>query len=330
MFGAARPTGRPQLRLFGIPIRIEPVFIIVVVLLGIGPGTDATLLAGWIVIVFASVLLHELGHAAAFVAFGSKPSIILYGLGGVTTARAPTRRWQSVVVSLAGPVLPLVLIGLPAIVLAESDWAAASDNREVLVRMVVWVNVWWGLINLLPLLPLDGGHVFEQFLGPRMARVLTIVVAIPIAIYAFRQQLPFGAVIAAMCGFQAWQQLRAPAAAASGASENARPPERWVTGAHLASSGQPEAALQTLVEAALAGPPWPPALMVVGDNGLAPALAARLLQLPGERPPVAAAEIASGLLVAGRHEQGILVAEQLAADTRSGPLQEWAQGIVRP
>jgi Zn-dependent protease len=327
VFGAVRPTGRPQLRLFGIPIRVEPIFVVVVVLLGIGPGTDATLLAGWVVIVFASVLLHELGHAAAFVAFGSKPSIVLYGLGGVTSARSPAQRWQSVVVSLAGPVLPLVLIGLPAIVLAESDWTAASDHREVLVRMVVWVNVWWGLINLLPLLPLDGGHVFEQFLGPRMARVLTIVVAIPIAVYAFRQELPFGAVIAAMCGYQAWQQLRAPAPSRA-ATPNGPGSERWVTGAHLAAVGQPAAAVQTLVEAALAGAPPPPALMVVGDNGLAPELAARLLQLPGERPPVAVAEIASGLLAAGRHEQGFLVAQRLAADTRSAPLQEWAAGIL--
>jgi Zn-dependent protease len=315
VFGSVRATGKPQLRIFGIPVRIEPVFVVIVLLLGLGPGTDATLLAGWTVIVFASVLLHELGHAFAFRAFGARPSIVLYGLGGVTSGRSPERRWQSVVVSLAGPVPPLLLVGLPAYVLADSDWARASDHRYVLLHMAVWVNLWWGLVNLLPLLPLDGGHVAEEFVGPRPARILTIVVAVPIAVYAVREDVPFGAFLAGLCAFQAWKQLRAPQP----------PPENpWFAGARLAVSGEGGRALPRLVDAALAGPAPPAAVAAVGDAGLAPPLADRILEVPGERPPVAVAEIAGGLLNAGRPGPAALVAGRLARDPRSPALREWA------
>ena len=321
MFGNVRPTGAPQLRLFGIPIRIEPVFLLIIVILGIGPGADATLLVGWVVIVFVSILGHELGHAVAFLAFGSKPSIVLYGLGGVTTARTPPRRWQSVVVSLAGPVPPLVLLGLPALILSGSDWAQASDHREVLLRMVVWVNVWWGLVNLLPLLPLDGGHVAEEFVGPRVARILTIVVAVPVAVYAFQQDLIFAAGLALLLGYQAWRELRpaeqrrAEAAAADGA---------WVAGLRLAAAGNRAEAIPVLVDAARAGPPSPAVVGALAAGALAPEVVEQLLAEPGERPPVAAAEIAGGLLAAGHRDQATRVAALLATDPRSPALQEWA------
>ena len=77
------------------------------------------------------------------------------------------------------------------------------------------------------------------------------------------------------------------------------------------------------------GTPAAARLVAAADAGLAPALAERLLELPGERPPIAVAEIASGLLAAGRQEAGVMVAERLAADTRSAPLQEWAERILR-
>jgi Zn-dependent protease len=329
VFGPVRASGKPQLRLFGVPIRIEPVFFVIIVLLGIGPGTDATLLAGWVAIVFFSVLLHELAHAVAFMAFGSKPSIILYGLGGVTTAEAPARRWQSIVVSLAGPVVPLVLVGLPALVAAESEWARESEHQWVLLHMAVWVNVWWGLVNLLPLVPLDGGHVAEEIVGPKAARVLTIVIAVPIAVYAVRQDVPFGAILAGLCAYQAWGQLRGPQRAAGRAAEHSMsltvaPDRRWADGARLFAAGRADDALAALAAAAHAEPPPPPAVVMIGDSGLAAPLVERLLASPGERPPVAVAEIASGLLSAGRHRAAADVAERLARDPRSPALREWA------
>jgi stage IV sporulation protein FB len=331
MFGTVHPSGRAQLRLFGIPIRVEPVFLLIVVLLGLGPSFDATLLIGWVVVVIVSILVHELGHAFAFLAFGSRPSIVLYGLGGVTSARAPERRWQSVIVSLAGPLLPFVLMGIPAIVLSGTDWAAATDHREVLVRMVVWVNVWWGLVNLLPLLPLDGGHVAEQFVGARAARVLTIAVAVPIGIYALSEDLPFAAVLALLCGYQAWQQLRhardgVPRSALGGPTA-----DPWTVGVRLIGAGQRDAAVTAFVRAALAGPPSPPVLEVLVAARIVPDVVKLLLAQPGDRPPVAAAETASGLRAAGRREEGMQVAALLAADPRSPALQEWAESqLGRP
>jgi Zn-dependent protease len=324
VFGTVHPSGRPQLRLFGIPIRVEPIFLLIVVLLGLGPGFDVTLLIGWVAIVVVSILVHELGHAFAFLAFGSRPSIVLYGLGGVTSGAAPERRWQSVIVSLAGPLLPFVLMGAPAIVLSATDWAEATDHREILLRMVVWVNVWWGLLNLLPLLPLDGGHVAEEFIGARAARVLTIVVAVPLGIYAFSEDLPFAAVLAFLCGYQAWQQLRHArdeAAPSRSVDPNADP---WTVGVRLIGSGHRDAAVTAFVRAALIGPPPAGVLDVLVAARIVPEVVGLVLAQPGDRPPVAAAEVAGGLLAAGHRTEGTQVAALLAGDPRSPALQEWA------
>src|SRR5919199_1626135 len=74
----------PSFRVAGIPVRIDLTFLMMAFLLGWGARTGGLLLA-WMVIVTASVLLHELGHAFAFRRFGQEPQILLQGLGGLTS-----------------------------------------------------------------------------------------------------------------------------------------------------------------------------------------------------------------------------------------------------
>ena len=62
----------PRLQVAGIPVRIEPTFFLVLVLLGLPQPWFHVV--SWVVIATASVLLHELGHAVAFRAYGVKPS----------------------------------------------------------------------------------------------------------------------------------------------------------------------------------------------------------------------------------------------------------------
>ncbi len=147
-------------RLAGIPIRVEPAFVLVLGFLGFaGRGT---LLAAieWVVLAGTSVLLHELGHAAAYRRFGIQPSIRLWSFGGLTYGEAlPPAR--SIIVSLAGPVTGL-LVG--AAVVAVS-WVAgavvnsSSPEFEEIVADLLYINIGWSLFNLLPVLPLDGGNV---------------------------------------------------------------------------------------------------------------------------------------------------------------------------
>jgi Zn-dependent protease len=191
----------PSFRVAGIPVRIDLTFLMMAFLLGWGARTGGLLLA-WMVIVTASVLLHELGHAFAFRRFGQEPQILLQGLGGLTSGTGeplPPRR--DIVVSLAGPLTGLVLVGLPAFLINRSTQELSSDARTILSDLV-FVNVGWAVLNLLPILPLDGGRVSAALFslrsadGARQAHMLSAVVAAAGALVAVRAGYPFGAVFA--------------------------------------------------------------------------------------------------------------------------------------
>jgi Zn-dependent protease len=189
-------------RIAGIPVRIDPSFLVIVVLLGWGARAGALLVA-WVAVVTASVLLHELGHAVAFRRYGQRPQILLQGMGGLTTGSGeplPPRR--DVVVSLAGPLTGLVLLGLPALLVSRSSTDLSSTWKAVLAD-VVFVNLAWSILNLLPVLPLDGGRVSAAVWalatggeGQRQAHLLSAVVAGAGAALAFSRGYLFGAFFA--------------------------------------------------------------------------------------------------------------------------------------
>ncbi len=168
-----------------MPITIEPSFLIVVGLFGLFAPSFAALVV-WVVVVTVSVLVHELGHAGAFRLFGSPAEIRLQGMGGLTSGtRLPPA--QNLAVSLAGPGAGLVLLGLPALVLhaaSPSPSLVEGSTAEQTVTYLFFVNVVWSLVNLLPVLPLDGGNVvhslFDLVTG-RDAEVPARVVSMAVA-----------------------------------------------------------------------------------------------------------------------------------------------------
>ncbi len=172
------------LRLGKIPVEIHPSFFFLALLLGASGGGLAMLLS-WCAVVFVSVLLHELGHASVGMAFGLAPRIDLHAMGGTTswTAGAALATWQRVAISLAGPLAGLI-VGGATYALARAGALPPGDLVGTVVGQILWVNVGWGVLNLLPMLPLDGGNVMLHTLhallngrGERPARVVSIVVA---------------------------------------------------------------------------------------------------------------------------------------------------------
>jgi Zn-dependent protease len=166
--------GGLRFSLFGFPIRIHPWFLIVAGIIGFsGPEPNLARALVWIGVVLVSVLVHELGHAFAARTVGAEPTIDLYALGGLT-AFAPPRplgRWQSVGISLAGPFAGfllgfLVLSGAAALGTDRPSPFVGSNAPliEVIVGASIWVNLYWGVVNLLPILPLDGGNVVRSLL----------------------------------------------------------------------------------------------------------------------------------------------------------------------
>jgi Zn-dependent protease len=191
----------PEFRVAGIPVRVEPVFLVIVVLLGLPPESPL-LLVTWVVIATASVLLHELGHAVAFRAYGLTPRIVLHGLGGLTSAEGALGVQGRIVTTLAGPLSALLLFGLPALLLDWADLLTGHDASAILAQ-VVWINIGWSLLNLVPVLPLDGGQVMlaafdgaSRDRGRRAAEIVSIVVAGALTLVALRAGLLFGGMLA--------------------------------------------------------------------------------------------------------------------------------------
>ena len=109
---------QPQFSIAGIPVRVEPVFLVIAALFGLQYANySVSLVFVWIAVTFVSILVHEMGHALVLKAFGQPSHIVLHGLGGVTVGRQALTKSRSIIVSLAGALVALATPGAPAAVL---------------------------------------------------------------------------------------------------------------------------------------------------------------------------------------------------------------------
>jgi Zn-dependent protease len=186
-----------------IPVRVLPSFFLVTLIFNLSSGLRELVL--WMGVVFVSVLFHELGHATVGLAFGLEPRIDLHGMGGTTSwaVNQKLSTWRRVAISLAGPTAGFVLAAV-----AYAAWNGGAFPRTQVAHgvyvNVLWVNVGWGLLNLLPMLPLDGGNVLALLLGAatkgrgeRPAHIVSIVVAVASAGLALSLQQWWPALLAA-------------------------------------------------------------------------------------------------------------------------------------
>jgi len=209
-------------RLFGVNVDIQMGFWINALLLGWGPSngfSDLRMLALWIPIVLISILVHEYGHALAIARHGIEPEIALHWMGGSTTWRQtlPISRGHRVLISLAGPVAGFVLAGLVygftygLARLAPGTYLGLPTLARFALELIVIVNLYWGVFNLIPVLPLDGGHVLEHALGPKRIRLtasISLGIAVLCAAAFFYGKYYFAAFIFALSAFQSYQRLR--------------------------------------------------------------------------------------------------------------------------
>lgn len=176
-------------RLFGFPVRIEWMFWLLCILLGMpflqqdgpaGLGRFALMTA----VVLGSILWHELGHAWARQRFRAAWSeILLYGFGGLCSGPGRFTRRESVMIAAAGPAASLILGGATRLIVytpgIQDPWVS------FFVVQMLWVNIGWAIFNLLPILPLDGGQIFDglvpdrhRSLVPKAGFVLALIVAV--------------------------------------------------------------------------------------------------------------------------------------------------------
>ena len=173
-------------RPFGIPVYISPYwFVIAGVFIFVYANDLASTLHGatrfvvaaaFVVLLYASVLVHELSHSVVARGYGLPVRrILLYPLGGFSEIeREPQTPGREFLVSAAGPGLSLVL--------AAGGWGlthvvAAGTIGGTLVSQLMWANLVVGGFNLLPGLPLDGGRMLRAVIWKVTGRPGTSTIA---------------------------------------------------------------------------------------------------------------------------------------------------------
>ena len=177
--------------LFGTPVRVHPLFWVLTAILGwsaLDNENPLMHLFVWVVAVFLSILLHEFGHIWMGRAFGSDGYIVLYSFGGLAVGSNDVRsRWQRILVSLAGPAIQLALWGamFGAIYLVGWKWVHAQPElAQFFIIEMLFINLFWPLLNLLPIWPLDGGQICREvckIFSPRGGLQASLVVSVGVA-----------------------------------------------------------------------------------------------------------------------------------------------------
>ena len=244
-----------RFRVGPIPVRISPFFWVAAALIGWqlahqvdkslpdSPGAGVWLLL-WIAAVLISIGIHEIGHWLAMRWYGTDAYIVLYHFGGLAVPRGSASfggygvdatKTNQLVISAAGPAAQLLLaafvvLGTHALGyrltsgLAWLDRALAlgegrplpSPALEIFVFFLALPSIYWALLNLLPVYPLDGGHIareiflrFDTQNGIRNSLMLSVVTAGVIAFLAFvRLRDPFLGIMFVLLAFSSFQILQ--------------------------------------------------------------------------------------------------------------------------
>jgi Zn-dependent protease len=208
----------------GTTITVDFSFIIITALFvasAYNPNLGVHYALLWAPVLFISVLIHELAHAAAIAAFGYGASeIVLGGMGGVTMNRRRSRPWHDVVISVAGPLASFALAWVMKLVLINIPFTRQDPMLMVFLPMMRQANIWWGIFNLLPVSPLDGGHAVRNFLriflkegtAFTIAVWISIIIGTLVAVAGLMNRWIFLAILIAwyvFANYQSWQRFRA-------------------------------------------------------------------------------------------------------------------------
>lgn len=219
--------------LMGIPVRIHPFFWLVAAVMGANASSKLLDLVVWVAAVFLSILVHEFGHATVMRAYGFSPWITLYGFGGLASYR-PAETYGSkgtdtvgqILISAAGPGAGFLLAGLVVAGVLLSghgvEFSAGSfgvrifvldrigsDALTNLLNYILFVCVFWGIINLLPVYPLDGGQIAREILlrlnpqqGIRQSLMLSVFTGGALALFGLLEWHSF--FVALFFGYMAY------------------------------------------------------------------------------------------------------------------------------
>lgn len=196
-------------------------------------------------VIFLSILIHELGHAVMMRRYGFSPRIVLYHLGGLAIydsgfsphgasyRQAGNSTWSQIAISFAGPLAGFCFAGVTFLILLGAGYLSGRPplaaellrtQNEVLgsgtqaIRALVWiillVNIAWGVLNLLPIYPLDGGKIarelflwFNRVNGLQYSLYASIAFAGLTIFFALQIHQPYLVIMFALLAMGNYQQL---------------------------------------------------------------------------------------------------------------------------
>jgi Zn-dependent protease len=215
-------VGVIRFRLFGFPVEVQPGFWILALVIGATARQGFAELLMVLGVIVASVLVHELGHALIARRYGQEPRITLHMMGGLTSWQQNRElgRGSQIFITLAGPLAGYAL-ALAAFAFALALPPAQGSLTASALELLFVANVFWSTINLLPVLPFDGGQVMALALGPkrrRLAAGVSLVFGLGAAVLFFKAGMLIGGAFFAMAALSSFFAARA-------ASRPAVPPE---------------------------------------------------------------------------------------------------------
>lgn len=208
-----------RFQLLGIPVRVHPMFWLVTALLGSGGGNlDLPAIAVWVVCVFVSILVHEFGHGLMARLLGYPASIVLFGMGGLCYSASERQGpWQRLAVLISGPGAGFLFVGSLFLGLLIAGGPSLSPlGKEVISNLFV-INIFWGILNLFPIWPLDGGQMTGVVLsmlnrrkGMTWAHAISVVTAgLLAAFFMIKFRSLFTTIFFAYFAFTNYQMLQA-------------------------------------------------------------------------------------------------------------------------
>lgn len=216
-----------------IPVEVRPSHLLIAGFLAWSwmpaarsPDSSQALIAilGGAFVVFVSILVHELGHAVVARMYGYRPHIVIEWFGGHTAPNAtgPIPWLKDVALTIAGPLFGLALgiISLIALVMLGAQEPARLEGGAPLgIQILTFfaaANIIWAALNLIPVLPLDGGRishaVFTRILGRKgvvASQGLALIISVAAVAWGASTGQLFIAVFFALWAVQAVRMLTA-------------------------------------------------------------------------------------------------------------------------
>lgn len=203
-----------EFNLGSIPVRIDPLFWVLAGLIGWLSSYSLVGTLLWMIVIFYSVLFHELGHALTALYFGHHPDITLQMSGGVTSRHGESLPlWKEFFIVFNGPAFGFALF-LIAFQLSQMLSGETPEAIRYMLGATMFVNLYWTLINLLPIQPLDGGKLLMIVLagafgsaGVTLSWGIGVIVAGLASLYFFIKGFMLAGALFLFFAFEGGQKL---------------------------------------------------------------------------------------------------------------------------